>query len=51
MVRTKKMIVDKSKYIFVLEFIYTKPTQIFSHINGKYSEISLNVSKEEYFFR
>ena len=49
MARPKKIIVDKSNIFLFGIYLHKKQPNILAYINGKYSEISLNVSKEEYF--
>ena len=47
--RVKKIIVDKSNIFLFGIYLHKNQPNILAYINGKYSEISLNVSNEEYF--
>ena len=49
MARPKKIIVDKSNIFLFGIYLHKNQPNILAYINGKYSEISLNVSNEEYF--
>lgn len=47
--RPKKIIVYKSNIFLFGIYLHKNQPNILAYINGKYSEISLNVTKEEYF--